>query len=264
MNLNKKIILAAHRGDRKRCPENTIPAFESAIKLGVDMIETDVHMTADGELIIIHDRSLVRTAGSDGLTDKMTLEEIRRLDAGSWFSEKYSGTKIPTLDEFVDLIRDTDVLINWELKDYPGVVGDDFAFRAVEKLISTIKAFGLEERSMINSFSDRLLEYVYTNYPKVFALHGQGVYHCKKTKDIAKISEEELYDWCCLYSNKSGFTPLDFPENFEYCVQHSIIPCVCVADDLDTYKKYIELGCRMFTSNDIYAADSILRKLNMR
>ena len=63
-----RIILAAHRGDKKRYPENTLPAFEAALRFGVDMIETDVHMTRDGHLIIMHDRNLKRTAGYDGFT----------------------------------------------------------------------------------------------------------------------------------------------------------------------------------------------------
>ena len=71
-----RIILAAHRGDRKTAPENTMPAFEKAIAFGVDMIETDVHMTKDGELIIMHDRNTVRTTGYDGLTDKMTFADL--------------------------------------------------------------------------------------------------------------------------------------------------------------------------------------------
>ena len=79
-----RIVLAAHRGDRKKYPENTIPAFESALHFGVDMIETDIHMTADGHLVLIHDRNLIRTTGVDGLTDQTSLEDIRRLDAGSW------------------------------------------------------------------------------------------------------------------------------------------------------------------------------------
>ena len=55
-----------------------------------------------------------------------------------------------------------------------------------------------------------------------------------------------------------------FPENFAYCREHDIIPCVCVPDDIDTYQKYVSLGCRMFTSNDIYEADRILKELGFR
>lgn len=259
-----RIILAAHRGDRERCPENTLPAFESALRFGVDMIETDVHMTKDGHLIIMHDRNLKRTAGYDGFTYETCLQEIRKLDAGAWFSQEFSGTRVPTLEEFIALVKDTDVLINWELKDYPCHVGDEFAFAAADQLIAAIKAHGLEKRSMINSFSDRVLEYVYQKYGKAFPIHGQGIYRCQKTRDAATTSQEELYDWCCLYPNEAGCVPSDFPENFEYCIKHGILPCVCVPDELDTYQRYIELGCRMFTSNDICKAAEILKALHVR
>ena len=105
MNGNR-IILAAHRGDRKTCPENTMPAFEQAIAFGVDMIETDIHMTKDGELIIMHDRNTVRTTGHDGLTDQMTLAEIKALDAGGRFSSDYKNTPVPSVKEFIALIRE--------------------------------------------------------------------------------------------------------------------------------------------------------------
>ena len=122
----------------------------------------------------------------------------------------------------------------------------------------------MEERSMINSFSDRVLEHVYNKYGSAFPIHGQGILHCQRTNDTATIKQEELYNWCCLYPNEKGYSPLDFPENFEHCKKHGIIPCVCVADTLDTYRRYVELGCRMFTSNDIYEADRILKELGLR
>ena len=259
-----KIILAAHRGDKKRYPENTMPAFESALRFGADMIETDVHMTKDGHLALIHDRNLMRTTGANGLTDQTSLEDIRKLDAGSWSSPDFINTPVPTVEEFISLIKNSDMLVNWELKDYPSEVGDKFAFECADRLIDTIRKHGLEERSMINSFSDRVLEYVFNKYGSAFPIHGQGIYHCQKTLDTALVKQEELYNWCCLYPNEKGYAPLDFPENFEYCKNHGIIPCVCVPDVLDTYKQYIDLGCRMFTSNDIYEADRILRKLGLR
>lgn len=264
MKYNGQIILAAHRGDRKRYPENTMPAFESAINLGVDMIETDVRMTADKELIIMHDHNLLRTTGFDGLTSNLKLEEIKKLDAGSWFSKEFEQVKVPTVEEFISLVKPSSLLINWELKDFPNDLGDDFAFETADKLVSIIKKHGLEDRSMINSFSDRVLEYVYTKYPNTFTLHGQGIYHCKRTKDVANVEEEQLYDWCCLYPNVKGDMPLNYPENFEYCNKNNILPCVCVPDELETYQKYIELGCKMFTSNDVVLANEILKKLKVR
>ena len=263
MNGNR-VILAAHRGDRKTCPENTMPAFKKAINFGVDMIETDIHMTKDGQLVVIHDRNTKRTTGYDGLVDQMTLKEIKTLDAGGWFSEEFKNETIPTVKEFIDLIKDTSILINWEFKDYPSEVGDDFAFSAADKLIALIEENGLTKRSMVNSFSDRVLEHIYKKYGHKFKIHGQGIFNCQRTKDKAEVLQRELYDWCCLYPDEWGKKPLDFPHNFAYCEKYEILPCICVQDILEDYDKYIQLGCRMFTSNDIYEADKILKALGHR
>ena len=263
MNGNR-IILAAHRGDRKTCPENTIPAFEKALAFGVDMIETDIHMTKDGELIIMHDRNTKRTTGHDGLIDQMTFAEIKALDAGSWFSSDYKNIPVPSVKEFIERIKNTQILINWELKDYPSVVGDDFAFGAADKLIALIEENGLSARSIVNSFSDRVLEHIWKKHGHKFPIHGQGILHCQKTNDKATVRQTELYDWCCLYPDEPGKKPLDYPDNFNHCLFNSILPCVCVPDVREDYEKYIALGCRMFTSNDIYEADKILRESGLR
>lgn len=259
-----RIILAAHRGDRKTAPENTMPAFKKAIAFGVDMIETDIHMTKDGELIIMHDRNATRTTGHDGLTDQMSFAEIKTLDAGGWFSSDYKNTPVPSVKEFINLIKDTPVLVNWELKDYPTEVGDAFAFRAADQLIALIEENGLAAHSMLNSFSDRVLEYIWKQYGHKIPIHGQGILKSQKTKDTAEVPQTELYDWCCLYPDEAGKKPLDYPDNFSHCLQNGILPCVCVPDVREDYERYIAIGCRMFTSNDIYEADKILRELGVR
>lgn len=259
-----KIILAAHRGDRKICPENTMPAFYSAIENNVDMIETDIHLTADGELIIMHDRSTLRTGGFDGFTNEMSLEQIKSLDAGAWFSDKFKGTRVPTVKEFIELIKNENITVNWELKDYPTEVGDEFAFKAADKLIELIEEAGLSDRSMLNSFSNRVLEHIYTKYDKKYTLHGQGIGKTSKSTDVAAIPEEELFDWCCMYGDIPAKSPLACPESFLYCGEKGIYPCVCLPDHIEIYEKCLELGCKMFTSNDIFAADEVLKKLGVR
>ena len=261
-----RIILAAHRGDRKKHPENTMPAFKAAHQMGLDMIETDLHMTSDGELVIMHDRSAKRTAGVDRYLDEMTLAEVKQLDAGSWFSEEFKGTPVPTVREFLEWVKDTDMTVNWELKDYPKNVGDEHAFTCADKLIALIEEYGMEERSMMNSFSDRVLEHIYNKHGHRFPIHGQGIYHCNRANDTAQVAKEEMYDWCCMYDNdpKGGFNCLNSLENFDYCVEKGILPCVCIADTVDNYRTAIAHGCRMFTTNDIYEADKILREMDER
>ena len=260
----KRIILAAHRGDRYKAPENTMAAFESAIKFGVDMIETDIRETLDGELVIIHDRSAFRTAGVDRKIDEMTLSEVKSLDVGYLFSEEFRGERIPTVKEFIDYMKGNDVLINWELKVYPSDFGDARASAVCDKLIGMIEESGMGERSMINSFSSRTLEYVYGKYGNKYPLHGQGIHNCRKSEDDPTLPEKDIFDWCCLYPHVKGKLAIDYPENFEYCNENGVIPCICIPDKEEDYKRAVDLGCKMFTSNNIYAAAEILKNLGAR
>ncbi len=259
-----RIILAAHRGDKLRYPENTMPAFLAALDAGVDMIETDIHLTRDGHLVLIHDRSALRTTGIDRFIDEMTLDEVRSLDAGSLFSSKFSNTPIPTVREFMQWVRSTTLLINWELKDYPRDVGSHHAFAAADALIEMIYEFGLERRSMINSFSSQVLEYCVNKWGHTFPIHGQGIHRCRRSHEITNIPEEQLFDWCCLYSEEKEHSPVEYPENFQYCRDNNVIPCVCIPDTHENYGRALELGCKMFTSNDILTADKILKELGVR
>ena len=262
-----RIILAAHRGDRAAHPENTMPAFKSSLDFGCDMIETDIRMTLDGELVLIHDRSTLRTSGVDKNVDELTLEELREINVGATFGDGKEFVPVPTVRELMELIKDTNMLVNWEFKIYPEDFGEEIAFSVVDKLIEMIYEYGLEERSMLNSFSDRVLEYAREKYGDRFPIHGQGISACARSHDEPKsTSREELYDWCCLYPNEKGKggTALDNPEHFGYCAERGILPCICIKDEIESYRRAIELGCRMFTTNDIYECDRILRELGAR
>jgi len=258
-----RIILAAHRGDKFRFPENTMPAFESAVSFEVDMIETDIRMSKDGELVLIHDRSALRTTGTDKNIDEMTLAEIKQLDAGYTFQNS-GKIEIPTVREFLESIQSTGIMVNWEFKVYPSDFDDSTAFEVVDKLVSLLEEYHMTERSMMNSFSARVLEYSYKKYPNRFPLHGQGIYQCRRSCDLSAIDETTLFDWCCLYPNEPGRNPVEFKENFDFCVKNSIIPCLCIPDTIDDYKKAVDYGCKMFTSNNIAEATRILSELKVR
>lgn len=96
-------LVVAHRGDLERYPENTLSAFASAIAQGADAIELDVFSTKDDELVVFHDHTLERTTNGTGYVGDHTLSELRRLNAGSWFGERFKGERIPTLGEVLEL-----------------------------------------------------------------------------------------------------------------------------------------------------------------
>ena len=108
-------LIIAHRGDASKAPENTLPAFQKAYESGADGIELDVRLTRDNQLVVFHDRSLKRIAGVNGLVTNASLDEIRVLDVGEWFSPEYRGAQTPTLDEVFEMLPQ-DFLVNVEMK----------------------------------------------------------------------------------------------------------------------------------------------------
>lgn len=138
----------AHRGASGYCPENTMMAFERAIELGAEGIETDVQMTKDGQLVLIHDETLNRTTSGSGFVKDHTLEELKALDAGVWLGQEFAGIKIPTLEELLVLAKKTNILLNLEIKTgivlYPGIE---------EKIINSVIAFGLKQKCILSSFN---------------------------------------------------------------------------------------------------------------
>ncbi|WP_067727007.1 glycerophosphodiester phosphodiesterase [Oceanobacillus damuensis] len=119
----QQMINVAHRGASGHAPENTMSAFEKGFEMKADYIEIDVQMSKDGELVLIHDTTLDRTTNGTGFVSDYTLEEIRELDAGSWFSEEYTGEKVPTFEEVLDAFRGkTGILIELKAPElYPGI-----------------------------------------------------------------------------------------------------------------------------------------------
>jgi hypothetical protein len=111
-----KPLIIAHRGASAYAPENTLAAFKKAIDLGADGIELDVHLSKDGEVVVIHDRTIDRTSNGKGQVAEMSLKELKALDFGSWFSDEYQKESIPLLREVLELLKDWNGLLNIELK----------------------------------------------------------------------------------------------------------------------------------------------------
>ena len=98
-------LICAHRGDSQNAPENTISAFKRAIDGQSDMIEMDIRETKDGLIAVIHDSKVDRTTNGAGEVKKFTFAELQKLDAGSWFDPAFAHEKIPSLDEFLELVK---------------------------------------------------------------------------------------------------------------------------------------------------------------
>lgn len=255
-----RILLGAHRGDRKHYPENTMEAFRAAVEMGCDAIETDVRMTADGQLVLIHDRDVLRTTNASGFVDQMTLAELRTLDAGFWKDPAFTGARIPTVEEFLAYVSKTDVIVNWELKEYPKELGER-AYVCVDALVELIDRYGMADRSIMNSYSELLLEYVDTKWPHRFAIHGYM--HYKKPKDFAQKPLESFLDWSVIW-NKTEDAVAGFAEDYAFAKERDLLCCILVPDVDSAYKQALEMGCHMFTSDDPAEAIAILKRLGVR
>lgn len=138
-------FIAGHRGDRGSAPENTLPAFEAAFASNLEFVETDVQLTADGYPVLIHDETVDRTTDGAGAVADLTLEQIRALDAGSWFAPEFAGTRVPLFDEFLDALAGSRKKALVELKDFWTV--DD-----VRGIIDDVYARGVQNRIVFAGF----------------------------------------------------------------------------------------------------------------
>ena len=155
------MLVAGHRGVREGARENPMNAFHMAARAGVDMIETDLHMTRDGVIILMHDHTIDRTTSGSGLVRNLTYREILA-----------AADDVPTLEEFICGTQCYEGLTyNFEFKDYPAD-GEEWAWESMRKSIALIDKYNLRDRCVVNSFSGLLLEKVDEEYDHAFRLHG--------------------------------------------------------------------------------------------
>ena len=137
----------AHRGASGYAPENTLEAFRLAMEQGADGMELDVHLTKDGEVVVIHDETLDRTSNGHGNVRDYTLEELKKFSFHNHM-EKYQGVQIPTLKEALNLVKNSRMKVNIELKTgiywYEGIE---------EKTMDIVKTMGMEDRVIYSSFN---------------------------------------------------------------------------------------------------------------
>ncbi|RCK76404.1 MAG: Glycerophosphoryl diester phosphodiesterase [Anaerolineae bacterium] len=154
-------IIFAHRGSSAYAPENTLAAFDLAIKQNVTAIELDATLTADQEVVVFHDSNTERITGYKGKINQLNLAEVKKLDAGSFFDASFQGEQIPTLEEVFDLVGDR-VVINIELKNYAN------PFDALPRRVADlIKKWNLHENIFFSSFNPIALWKIKNLLPEV-------------------------------------------------------------------------------------------------
>ena len=210
------IYVAAHRGWCSVYPENTMEAFKAAVKIGVDQLETDIRITSDGELVLIHDHKVDRTTNGTGEVSKMTLEELKDLDAGSYMDEKFKDCKIPTFIEFMEYVKDFPYLtLDLELKvrDVDGQNDEIFeicgkkytrielAYYVCDRVIEIIEKYNFSDRVILNTFGGKLHDYIYKKYNGKYKQH---VYFPMKYMTECEIDPYTYAYACCMFAEDEG------------------------------------------------------------
>lgn len=221
------MIIYAHRGNSSKYPENTRLAFESAIKVGADGIETDVHLTKDGILVITHDEEISRVSSGHGMVKDLTLDELRQFDFGLWKGEEFKGQQIPTLDDLLDLMEGNQMLLNIEIKMgfilYPGIE---------EKLYQKIKERGFLDRTIFSSFNHYSLAMLreMDSSAKTGALYQSGLY---KPHNYAKtFGASALHPYFMAFDSSL----------LKECHENNLLVNLWTVEHLDQAKAFMTMG----------------------
>lgn len=151
-------FIAGHRGDRAHFPENTLPALQAVLDSDFDFVETDVQLTSDSVPVIMHDASVDRTTNGAGDVADLTLEQIKSLDAGSWYSSDFAYVTVPTLDEFLAIFQNSRKKAMVELKG-------EWTPQQVTIVTDMVYARGVQNRIIFEAFDYGTLESMRTVAP---------------------------------------------------------------------------------------------------
>jgi glycerophosphoryl diester phosphodiesterase len=240
------VYILGHRGASGEAPENTRIAFKKAMQYGADGVELDVHLTRDKELVVIHDERVDRTTDCMGYVKDLTLSEIKKLDAGSYFSPRFSRERILTLEETLEIIKECKV-INIEIKNniirYPNIE---------EKVINIIKEKKLEEKIICSSFNHYSVHTMKRLAPEI----KTGVLYDSTLYQPWFYAKRLCADAIHPYYRSISI------EIIESCHKNSIKVNVWTVDDKQMIKKMIKNQVDMIITNYPGKAFKILRELN--
>lgn len=221
--------LMAHRGNSALAPENTLAAFGRALDTPAQWIELDVHLTADGQVVVMHDATVNRTTNGSGAIVDLTLSQLKALDAGSWFGAEFTNERVPTLAEVVALVGKR-IRLNVEIKS----AADPESSR---KVVEVLRQGGVLEQSMISSFGLQAVLDVRQHWdtPNLALITGRGA-------DLALAIEHRLQ-----------FFNIHYPAVDEALVQQAheagVGVCLWTLDDPAQWPVFAGLGVDIVCTN---------------
>ena len=217
----------AHRGYSAVAPENTLPAFAAAVFGGATFVEFDVRTTADGVPVVIHDRTVDRTTSGTGHVGDLGVDEVRALDAGSWFSRAYAGVRVPTLAETLDLLVAGDHELLLEIKP-PATL------EQVKTIIELAAERELLARTIVQSFDPEVVRLTRSVAPDV----RRGLLRLRFEADTVPLARE-LDVVCC---NPSVADVLGDPDTVAALTQLGIDVMPWTANDMAEWPALVGAG----------------------
>ncbi|MEX2467980.1 MAG: glycerophosphodiester phosphodiesterase family protein [Gemmatimonadota bacterium] len=228
----------AHRGFSAQAPENTLAALSAAITAKADAVEFDLQMTSEGVPLLFHDDTLERTTDGSGAVRAHTVEEIRALDAGSWFSEAFAGEPVPELGDALDL------LLPWHGRIYPELKGVDSA-RDVDRIVDEVARRGLLERTVFIAMDWSLLDRVRVSAPR--AGIGYIVRKARQTEDAIGRAQQDR--WALLDFERS--IPVRDRSAAARAAALRIPMAAWTVDDPADANRLLDVGVSRITTNQV-------------
>jgi glycerophosphoryl diester phosphodiesterase len=164
--------IGGHRGHSAGAPENTLAAFRKAFKYGGPLVtcETDLSITSDGELVLMHDKTVDRTTNGHGIVQNMTYTDLSKLDAGSWFHEEFAGERVPRLKDALELARELGIIYQLELKIYDR---NEVIFSKLRALIDELDCADLLQFSSFDYVQLKAVKAAIPEVPTVGLMHSR-------------------------------------------------------------------------------------------
>ncbi|MEG1877985.1 MAG: glycerophosphodiester phosphodiesterase [Lachnospiraceae bacterium] len=230
--INTKIW--AHRGASGYAPENTLEAFQKAADMKADGVELDVQMTRDGYLVVIHDETIDRVSDGSGCVKDFTLAELKQFNFNKTHME-YETVRIPTFEEVLNLLNDTDLTINIELKTgiffYPGIE---------ERVVALVKRMGMESRVLYSSFNHYSIMAIKKLNPdaKTGVLYSCGLYEAAEY--ARHLGADAIHP--VVYN-------LQYPSLMKDCKENHLSVHVWTVNDRDTMENCYRMGVDAIITN---------------
>ena len=243
-----ELVVDGHRGFFAKYPENTLPSFAAAVKLGLKRIEYDVQRTKDGVLVIRHDNLIHRDPAAAAANFKIsehTLAEVKELDVGRYKGEAFAGTRVPTLEETVAFFR-TEAPQVEQFVELKGTCRD---MAAVDEIVELFHRNGLDGPLYIISFDIKLLQEAHKKYPE---LKLQGL--------LSRELPEDIYERCAGFTNIGLMHKLVTPEVVKaFHDRGTKVEAWCV-DNPEVLARMIACGVDSVTTNEPEIILEALRK----